>query len=196
MNLILGGLLAYLIGAIPTGYLLARITKKVDIRQHGSGNIGATNVLRTVGKSAAIFTLFFDILKGYFAVKFLPALAHCQGHVFILGLIVIAGHNWPVFLKFKGGKGVATSAGVLLAICPKLLLIGLAVWVLVFILTKIVSISSIISAAAIPAAALLFQYPSGVGVLTSALAALTILRHSANIKRLLKGEEKRVSVKS
>ncbi|MCX5716167.1 MAG: glycerol-3-phosphate 1-O-acyltransferase PlsY, partial [Candidatus Omnitrophica bacterium] len=189
MGLILGGLLAYLIGAIPMGYLLTRVTKKIDIRQHGSGNIGATNVLRTAGKTAAVITLIFDILKGYFVVQFLPSLLQCQEYVFVLGFIVIAGHNWPVFLKFKGGKGVATSAGVLLALCPKLLLIGLAAWILVFAFTKIVSVSSIISAAAIPTAALLLQYSPNVRIFTAAVAILTILRHSENIKRLLKGEE-------
>ena len=201
MKLFLAVVITYLVGAIPTGYLFGRL-KKIDIRMHGSGNVGATNVLRTVGKLPAILTLLIDILKGLVAVTFLARLFYgwvidleYSKFVAILAFVVVAGHNWTIFLGFKGGKGVATTAGVLLGVCPKLLLIGLITWVIVFIFSRIVSLSSIISAVVIPVTSYLMPYANAIRIATILLGIMTIIRHKSNILRLLKGEEKRVGVK-
>jgi len=196
-------LIAYLIGAIPTGYLFAKSKKDIDLRRHGSGNVGATNVLRTVGKLAALLTLIIDIFKGFAVVTLLPKVTYDASmsvsydqFLAALGLCVVIGHVWAIFLKFKGGKGVATSAGVLLGLCPKLLLVGLGVWILVFALSRIVSLASIIAAISIPAGSWFFGYPNAIRLMVVALAVLILVTHRSNITRLLKREEKKVSVKS
>lgn len=201
MRLFLAMFVAYLVGSIPTGYILARF-KNIDIRTVGSGNVGATNVLRVVGKVAALFTLIIDILKGFVVVAFLAEALYTfrmntgfMEFQAILGLVVVMGHNWPIFLSFKGGKGVATSAGVLLALCPKLLLIGLCAWLAVFGFSRIVSLSSIISAITIPVASYVFNYNVTIRLLTTVLAILMIFRHRSNIKRLVKKEEKKIIVR-
>lgn len=201
MRLFFAMLVAYLVGSIPTGYILARY-KKIDLRRFGSGNVGATNVFRAVGKLAAFFTLVIDLFKGYIVVTFLADILYnyrmninYPEYLVVLALCVVAGHNWTIFLDFKGGKGVATSAGVLLGLCPRLLLIGLCVWLIIFIFSKIVSLSSLISAIAIPIASYAFQYDGSIRFLTIVLAIMTVLKHRANIKRLLRNEEKRIVVR-
>lgn len=203
MRLFLAMFVAYLMGSIPTGYLLAKATKNIDLRKQGSGSTGATNVFRTTGKAAALLTLLIDIFKGFVVVTYLAetmynfriGLIYPQ-YLTVMGLCAISGHNWPLFLDFKGGKGVATSAGVLLGLCPKLVIVGLGIWLLAFIFTKIVSISSIVAAIAIPLASYFFEYDESVRALTIALAVLLIIRHHQNIKRLIKNEEKKINVKS
>jgi len=202
MKLFFAMVIAYLIGSIPTGYLFAKSKKKIDLRQHGSGNVGATNVLRTVGKRPAVLTLLIDILKGLIAVTLWAGISYSPKiglqypeYLAVLGLTVVLGHNFSIFLHLKGGKGVATSAGVLLALCPKLLLVGLLSWIIIFSISKIVSLASIISAIAIPVASFFFTYPAAIRFLIVVLAFLIILTHRANIQRLLKGEEKRLSVR-
>lgn len=202
MRLLFAMFMAYLIGSIPTGHLFAKF-KNVDLRRVGSGNVGATNVLRTVGKVAAFFTLLFDILKGYIAVTFLADMTYSfrmgvdyPEYLAILGLCVIIGHNWPIFLDFKGGKGVATSAGVLLRLCPKLVLLGLCIWILVFIFTKIVSLASLITAISLPVVSYFCGYEGSLKILIFILAVLLVIRHKANIQRLIKKEEHKVFVKS
>lgn len=203
MSLFLVMSIAYLIGSIPTGYLLAKSRKDIDLRRHGSGNVGATNVLRTVGKFAALLTLIIDIFKGFAVVALLPKVAYNTGinlsyaeFLAILGLCVVIGHNWTIFLKFKGGKGVATSAGVLLGLCPKLLLVGLVVWLLVFALSRIVSLASIIAAISIPIGSWYIEYPNASRFMVAVLGVFILITHRSNINRLLKREEKKVSVKS
>jgi glycerol-3-phosphate acyltransferase PlsY len=195
-------LIAYLVGSIPTGYLVARFKSNTDLRAFGSGSTGATNVFRAAGKLAALLTLIIDMLKGYVSVTILPTMLYTfrldmpmQQYCAVMGLCAIIGHNWPVFLRFKGGKGIATSAGVLLGVAPALLLLGLCVWVLVFIFSKIVSLSSIIAAIAIPIVAYIMDAGAPVRILTIVLAFLTILRHHGNIKRLVKKEEKKIVVR-
>ena len=140
-------ILAYLIGAIPTSFIFAKFFKKIDIRKHGSGNVGATNVFRVVGKAPALIVLFIDIFKGSFVVWFLPVIflnntigveLGLEFYQILLGLAVITGHIFNVFLKFKGGKGGATTTGVLLIIAPKVLFGSLVVWVSIFSIFKIV----------------------------------------------------------
>jgi glycerol-3-phosphate acyltransferase PlsY len=196
---------AYLLGAIPTGYLVAR-AKGIDIRTVGSGNIGATNAFRVLGKRAGTFVLAADAFKGWAAV-FLgalagPLLANIPAaridtatdwfHI-VAGLGAILGHSFTCWLKFKGGKGVATSAGVLLAILPAAFGISLAAWLLVFLLSRYVSLASILAALALPLATW-WLYPSvpfrGLAIL---IGTLVIVRHRGNIQRLLAGTESRVN---
>ena len=192
------GLGAYLIGAIPTGYLAGRLNG-VDIRKLGSGNIGATNVYRCVGKFWGILTFVFDFGKGYLPAALFPALIQdwiknvSIAHLALLfGCLAIIGHNWPVWLKFRGGKGIATGAGVLLGVAPLAMLIGIMSWLLVFILTRYVSLASMLAALVIAGSAWWFYSQDIViaGVL-SIMAGIVIWRHQANIKRLLNGTENR-----
>lgn len=187
---------AFLLGSLPTGYLVAR-AKGIDIRKHGSGNIGATNVFRTLGKTAGSFVFLVDALKGFAAVWLGT---RCGGGSEWAGIVAaiasIAGHNYTPWLGFKGGKGIATSAGALVALMPTAVLTIAIVWFAVFLATRYVSLASICAAAALPVA---------VGVLWSAgyggsaplfgfsvlIAALAIWRHRSNIKRLLGGTEHR-----
>ena len=149
---------AYLLGAIPNGLLIAR-ARGVDIRTVGSGNIGATNVFRAVGKGWGILTFFCDALKGFVPSFVFPLLVSSQfgEDLDYLGVAcaaaAVAGHNWPIYLKFKGGKGVATTAGALLGIAPAAMGIGVAVWVVATFSTRYVSVGSILAAAAVPVAA-------------------------------------------
>ncbi len=202
---------AYLLGSIPTGYLLAR-AKGIDIRTAGSGNIGATNVFRILGKGPGIFVLLVDALKGFAAAAFLPTLllgAPCcasdqlgDTHLsLIAGIGAILGHNYTCWLKFKGGKGIATTAGVFLALTPVGLGLAFGVWLMVFGLSRYVSLASIAAAAALPFAIWfdhLYRNPLGdpaLIVISAVLGALAIYKHKANIQRLRAGTESRVGQK-
>lgn len=193
------GLLAYLLGAIPCGYLLARING-IDIRTVGSGNIGATNVFRSVGKGWGVLVFICDALKGFipawlfpwFADRLCtypagPALAVC------CACLAIAGHNWPVYLGFKGGKGIATSLGALTGIAPAAAGIGLLCWIVIFAATRYVSVASIAAAGSVGIAAWFLYLRSGILIpLTlSLLCAVAVWRHKANIQRLGNGTEPR-----
>jgi len=193
------GLASYLLGAIPFGYIIARV-RGVDIQRVGSGNIGATNVFRTVGKSWGILTFVCDVLKGFAPVFILPRFAAAAGTAggpeglkVFCACLAIVGHNWPVYLRFKGGKGVATSTGALLGMAPLGLAIGLGAWSLTFLLFRYVSLASIAAALAIAIAVWPLYVKDGllIPVALCALAALVIWRHRANIKRLLQGTENR-----
>jgi glycerol-3-phosphate acyltransferase PlsY len=188
---------AYLLGSVPFAYLFARL-KGVDIRAIGSGNVGATNVFRSVSKALGVATFAADALKGFIPAFVFPALARCflslevgPGLGLLCGCAAVAGHTWPVFLKFKGGKGVATSAGMLLGVAPAAVGIGLAAWILVFTATRFVSIASIMAAAAVPATAwgMAARGEWLLPAVLTGLGALVIWRHRSNIRRLLRGEE-------
>ncbi len=194
---------AYLIGAIPSGYLLAR-ARGVDIRCVGSGNVGATNVFRSVSKPLGILTFFADALKGFLPVFFarlaarrlgLPADGISALQV-LSGLCAIVGHNWPVYLRFKGGKGVATTAGVLLAIAPAAVGAGFVVWAVVFLTTRYVSVASIVTAAVVAALSWLLRGGDArsIPATMTLLAVLVVWRHQSNIRRLLNGTEHRFSL--
>ena len=200
------GLISYLLGAVPFGFLIAR-ARGVDIRTVGSGNIGATNVFRCLGKKWGILTFVCDVLKGFIPAFVLPVLfappdagdASALMPV-ICGFLAVAGHNWPVYLRFKGGKGVATTAGALLGIAPVPLALGIVCWIIVFTATRYVSVGSLAAALVIPASAwcLAFQhrFPAlnhgpVVPAMLTVLGALVILRHRTNIRRLLNGTENR-----
>ena len=196
---------SYLLGAVPFGLLIGRL-KGIDIREHGSGNIGATNVLRVLGKPLGITTFILDALKGFVPSFFFAGLfARLTGAGALApdvvsvacGAAAILGHNFPVFLNFKGGKGIATSAGVLIGIAWQAALIGVGAWVLVFFTSKYVSLASILAAAAVAAAGWVLYPDRGLvlPIVLTILASLAILRHKANIKRLLNGTENRFGKK-
>jgi len=195
----------YLLGSIPTGYLVAA-ARGVDIRTVGSGNIGATNVFRYLGVPAGIFVLLADAFKGWFAVilgshvfsDWFYSTGGSQGRewfAIIAGLSAILGHNFTCWLRFKGGKGIATSAGVLVALVPIAFGIILGIWIVVFALTRYVSLASICAAAALPLSAWLTRQSSTMLMVTGAMGALAIYKHKANIRRLLNGTENRIGKK-
>lgn len=203
-------LISYLSGSVPYGYLIGKI-KGIDIRQHGSCNIGATNVTRVIGKSWGRLCFACDFFKGFLPV-FLVTLCVRQAWIAdscgimtsIATLCAVMGHIFPVWLKFKGGKGVAVAAGAIFAFCPYSLLAGLAVWVITFFTSRYVSLASILAAASLPVFCFVFSYVfswepggfSGVRLgLLIVIAVLTILKHSSNIKRLLNGTENRFEKK-
>ncbi len=187
---------SYLSGSIPTAYLLGRGFKGIDIREHGSGNCGATNVFRVIGKGAGILALFLDTLKGlipvFFTLRFFP------GHLIlavVVGLAAILGHNWTCFLKFKGGKGVATSCGVFLALIPIPTLIAMGFFLIGFIWTHHVSVGSLLGSASLPLSAYFFKEPKILIYFTCGCVLLIFILHKKNIERIIKGEESKINLK-
>jgi acyl phosphate:glycerol-3-phosphate acyltransferase len=200
---VLVAIAAYLLGSIPTGFLVAR-ARGVDIRQHGSGNIGATNVFRILGKPAGIFVLLADAAKGWCAVwlvapqvaaRFSGGNHAAEGTALLAGILAILGHNYTCWLRFKGGKGVATTAGVLLGWTPMGFGIALAVWLVMFAVSRYVSLASIAAAVSLPIATWAGGQPTGFIIATAALGLLAIYKHRDNIQRLLKGTEHRFGTK-
>ncbi len=191
-------LLAYLIGSIPFGLIISRM-RGIDIRKHGSGNIGATNVFRVVGKKWGITVFILDALKGYMSVL-LPVIFKQQAPLTLslaLALAVILGHTFPIWLKFKGGKGVATSLGAFLAAAPKPALITFGGWIIIFLATRIISAASLSAAVLFPIVICLIYPRETPGFTTLILVSLFLTAfifytHRQNIQRLLKGEEKRI----
>ena len=216
LGYILVALAAYLLGSIPFGFLVAK-AKGVDIRSAGSGNIGATNAMRVLGKPAGIFVLLMDAFKGYAACAFLPPsiynwlIPHYSGlfryfhdtpvefqsrFYIVAGIFAVLGHNYTCWLKFKGGKGIATTGGVYLALAPWALLVALAVFILMILLTKYVSVGSIAAAVALPATVwILSPHNMFLGIVTTALGALAVYKHKSNIQRLMAGTENRLGKK-
>ena len=180
----------YLIAAIPTGVVLSRLMGGEDVRQKGSGNIGATNVYRVAGKLAGVLTLFGDTLKG-----FLPLLAFktwmepTPTQLGIASAVAILGHCYPIYLKFKGGKGVATALGIFLVLSPKVVFFALIVFILTVAITRYISLGSVLAALSAPLLILLLNHPQSIFLATLFIAALVIWRHNSNIKRLLDGTE-------
>lgn len=207
----LGG---YLLGSLPTGYLVAR-TRGVDIRTVGSKNMGATNVFRTLGKGPGIFVFLVDALKGFAAVmlvvNFYPELNDLLPRAFpgeglldprsrdgfgiVAGIAAVLGHNYTCWLQFKGGKGVATTAGVFLALAPIAVGIGLGVWIIALLATRYVSIASILAAVVLPVAVWFTQENPAVRGIAILLGVLAVYKHKANIQRLMNGTENRVYLK-
>lgn len=199
LGLLGGGLTAYLLGAIPFGWLIAR-WKGVDIRTVGSGNIGATNVFRTVGKGWGVLTFALDAGKGFLPAWAWPRILHdgfhcpvSAGAALLFACLAIVGHNFPIYLRFKGGKGVATSAGALIGVAPAAAAIGGAVWVLILLVSRYVSVASMAAAIGVAAAAWWLYSDDGMTrpMVLTALGALIIWRHRANLRRLRQGTEHR-----
>lgn len=181
-------LVAYLLGSIPTAYVVARYLKGFDIRRYGSGNVGATNAFRTMGTGPGLLVLVIDVLKGTIPVLLGRALGGDWLAV-LAGLAAMAGHSWSIFLSFHGGRGVATAAGVFLALAPAALFWAFVIWLIVLLSTRYVSLSSIVAAAAAPVLVLFFHRPLPYFLFTLLAASLIIYRHKPNIKRLLAGTE-------
>ena len=193
---LLGALaLSYLAGSLPTAYLIVKWLKRIDVRTIGSGNVGATNATRAAGWRAGAGVFTIDLAKGWVAVSVIaPWLLHHPTPAARLacGLLAVVGHSFPVFLKFKGGKGVATTVGVLAGGVPLVFWACLAAWVIAFALSRYVSVGSLAVAATLPIMQLLLGRPLTEVLLGMVLAALIIVRHRANIERLLQGTEPRV----
>jgi acyl phosphate:glycerol-3-phosphate acyltransferase len=204
-RIIIASLISYLVGSIPTAYIFGRVLKGIDIRKEGSGNVGATNAFRVLGKTAGITVLVIDVLKGLFCVvvvgMLLSGAALPVSDIvarMILGFICICGHNWTVFLQFKGGKGVATTLGVLIGLgivvpgLGKALLIAVIIWIVTFALFRTVSISSILSSACFPVFVFLFKQPPIIMAVSLILSLFILLRHRGNFQRILQGKERRL----
>lgn len=190
---------SYLLGSIPTSYIFGKIFKGIDIREHGSGNVGATNAYRVIGKLPGLIVLAIDIAKGALPVTLFTGFllnagvnADKETLQVILGSAVIIGHIWTVFLGFKGGKGVATAAGVILGLNGKILIFALIIWIIIFIITHYVSVSSVISALSVPIIFTLLGASAKIVVFSAAISLIIISRHRPNIQRLFKGEEKKI----
>ncbi len=206
VSYVVTALAAYLLGSIPTGFLVGK-ARGIDIRAVGSGNIGATNVLRALGKPAGIAVLLADALKGWTAVVGMTRLvltlfggspdgSEREGYAILAALCAILGHNYTCWLGFKGGKGIATSAGVLIALVPWALLIILSTWVVLFAITRIVSVGSLAASFALPFASWFTTRSWTLTVVTGAMGALAIYKHGPNIRRLLAGTEPRLGKKT
>lgn len=200
MDLFISSLLGYLLGSISFSYIMGKLLKKVDIRQHGSGNAGATNTLRVLGKGPAIFVLLLDTLKGILAIILALWIVGNSGWgTALAGLLAIIGHNWPVFFGFRGGKGVATTIGVLatLVFYPALFAGILALLTIVF--TRFVSLGSLVFMVLTTVLAFIpmgfYSYPQEYLYLLIAVTALSFWRHRSNISRLLQGTENKIGKK-
>jgi glycerol-3-phosphate acyltransferase PlsY len=187
--------LSFLMGAIPFGPLLAR-RKGVDLRKVGSGNTGATNVLRSVGKGAALLTLLGDALKGTAAVALARAFGLGPFYEGLFGLLAVLGHDFSPFMGFRGGKGVATSLGVILLYVPEVGILTLIVWVATVLVTRVSSLGALVSFALLPAAVAALGGGKEELAFSTALTALIVVRHAGNIRRLIKGTERRVGEKA
>jgi glycerol-3-phosphate acyltransferase PlsY len=202
---------AYFRGSIPTGYWLGKMIRGIDVRKFGSGNLGATNVFRVLGWEAGLSTLVIDVLKGYLPVVLcLPSLNYMSSveagfslpywyetpslvlHSLVIGLAAILGHTFSCFVGFRGGKGVATSAGVFAALMPAPALVALTVFILVFIATRYVSLGSMLGAISLVIASFLFSTPRPLCWSAVAVAAFVFWSHRANIHRLMDGTENRI----
>lgn len=190
--------IAYLIGSIPSGYLIVRATEGGDVRETGSGGTGATNVSRSAGKGAGILTLILDVIKGVFVVFLAGVLSDglfpfADWTIAFAGVLAILGHIFPVWLRFRGGKGVATALGVFLMLAPIVAVIALVVFAITFALTRYVSLASLVAIASIAITILTltlfdpFELPNAIAALLS--AGLVVFAHRANIQRLIAGSE-------
>lgn len=193
LSIILGATMAYLLGSIPSGLWIGRKFFQIDIRQHGSGNLGATNSFRILGKKAGTIVLLMDLLKGSISVLLLKQMDLHGISPLIIALFAVMGHTYPLFANFKGGKAVATFAGVILAYQPILFLIGLGIFILTLAISKMVSFTSMVT---ISIGVLLSLYFQDIVLTTIALLAdiFIIYRHRTNIQRILNGTEPKVDI--
>ena len=191
---------AYLIGSLSFAVIVSRLMGLSDPRSYGSGNPGATNVLRSGNKAAAILTLVFDALKGYVPVLLVALYGKpygmSEGTLTLVGLAAFLGHLWPVFFRFQGGKGVATAAGVLLAFNPWLGLATLATFIIIVAFFRYVSLASIVAAAFAPFYQLLIWGGGSMALGIAVMSLLLVWRHSANIQKLIKGTESKLGQKA
>ena len=201
-------IIAYLFGSIPTAYLLYKIKKGDDIRKYGSGNVGGTNVIRTLGTGWGLFIIIVDMLKGFLPIL-VVYLIYPNDFILLAAVMiaVVMGHVFPIFIKFRGGKAIATTFGTIigisalpfimeptwLRILPMFLALG--VWILVFVITRIISLGSLVAAAAVPVCFYFTRYPLAIVIAGIVCAILIFITHRENIKRLIRGEEKKIKGK-
>ncbi|MCX8111029.1 MAG: glycerol-3-phosphate 1-O-acyltransferase PlsY, partial [Syntrophorhabdaceae bacterium] len=185
--------IAYLIGSIPIGLILSKIKGK-DPRQVGSGNIGATNVMRTAGKTMGIITLLGDVVKGFFPVIVVKNYSHEPIFVAVTGLAAFFGHLYPIYLRFKGGKGVATALGVYLAISPLAILIDILIFISVLLKWRYVSLGSLVGTAMMPVILIVLRVPYEYIILSVLIGVFIFIKHRDNIRRLVKGQENRLKI--
>ncbi|MDW5300583.1 MAG: glycerol-3-phosphate 1-O-acyltransferase PlsY [Sedimentibacter sp.] len=193
MKYIIIAIISYLLGNISFAYILGKLFTKKDVRDYGSGNAGTTNAIRTFGKKIGIMVFVGDVLKGFIAVLIGRSYGGAIGS-YLAGALVIIGHNWPALLNFKGGKGVATTIGVMIIINPLVTLVCLVFGMLVIIFTRTVSLGSIIGMALAPIAVIIAARPFDVKLFIFCIfiAGMSIYRHKENIKRLLQGKENKL----
>ena len=190
MEYILFAIIAYLLGSIPSALVVGKIGYKIDVRQHGSGNMGATNAFRVLGVKAGIIVTVSDILKGT-AATLVPLLFDADVYRLAIGVFAVLGHTYPVFARFKGGKAVATSGGILLGINPLLFIIIVVSFIATLYLTKYVSLSSMITGAVAVTTSIIMQ-DIGLVIVTAFLAAFVFYRHKENIKRIKNKTEPKI----
>jgi glycerol-3-phosphate acyltransferase PlsY len=194
MRIFIAILISYLIGLIPSGFLLTKYVMKKDVRQYGSGNIGATNVARVMGLKSGILVAVFDILKGYLGVMVGQAILgdNLSTAILFVAIAAIAGHDWSIFLGFSGGKGVATTFGVILRLYPLAFLIYALIWLALVLTTRYVSLGSIIGSMSLPLTLYFTSFATKHVIFAALLWLFVMYTHRANIKRLLNGEENRM----
>jgi glycerol-3-phosphate acyltransferase PlsY len=184
-------IIAYLVGNFATSYVISKKIGKIDIRKHGSGNAGATNVLRVLGPKAALITFLGDALKGAIVVMLAIKFGNMQ-LALVCGIAVIIGHNFPILLKFKGGKGVATSMGVFFVVDPIAAIIAISLGIILIIKSKYVSLGSVVGMASLPIALLFLSRPTETVIFGLIVGLLAIFQHRTNIQRLIKGTENKL----
>ena len=192
MTIVFSAIIAYLLGAIPNGLIWGKLIWQTDLREHGSHNIGATNAWRTLGKSAGLLIFALDFLKGFLSVYIASAMVGTPLAMVLAGVLAIAGHSCSIFLRFKGGKGVATGLGVIVMLMPLEALIIFLVWLAIVKISGYVSLGSIIAAALVPLLFYVGGYPVEFIIFGVLAAVLIIVRHHANIARLLNGTESKI----
>ncbi|MBM3240040.1 glycerol-3-phosphate 1-O-acyltransferase PlsY [Candidatus Poribacteria bacterium] len=192
-------LLSYLVGAIPFGYIIGKLWKGIDVREHGSGNIGFTNVLRVVGTIPGFIVMILDICKGVVAVVGIAKLSEANLPILpvLCGVAAIIGHNWTIYLNFKGGKGIDTTIGVFIALNPIATLVSLAVWVIAVAITRYVSLGSMLFVICLPIAIFVTNLANKQYITTVLVAAIfamvfAVYKHLSNIGRLLNGTEHKI----
>lgn len=196
MKIVLVIIICYLLGSIPFGYIIGKLFKKTDIREYGSGNIGTTNAFRILGPSLASLVLIGDISKGIFSIYLVRFLNIDNLFILIIaGLAVICGHDWSLFLRFKGGKGVATTFGVIFSFNLVISILAVIFWIIIIIFTKYASLASISSLTAVVIFMMLLKQPYEYVIFSIIILILTIFRHKENIKRLRLGKEKKFGEK-
>lgn len=193
MNYILIAIISYLLGNLSFAFILGKVLMKKDVREYGSGNSGATNAIRAFGAKVGVMAFAGDVLKGVAAVMIGKMLLGEMGG-YLAGIFVIIGHNWPVLLNFKGGKGVAATIGVMLMISPLVSLICFIIGLSIAFFTRMVSLGSIVGMALAPLAVLIFVRPFNISLFVFCLfvSSMSIYRHKENIKRILKGKENKL----
>ncbi|MFA7572986.1 MAG: glycerol-3-phosphate 1-O-acyltransferase PlsY [Lutispora sp.] len=195
IKIIIISVLSYFLGNISVSFLIARYAGGIDIRKHGSGNAGATNVFRTLGAKAGLTAFIGDALKGVFAVLIGKLIGGEDGQI-AAGIFVVIGHNWPMLLGFKGGKGIATTIGVMIAINPYIVAAIVPIGLVIIFITKYVSLASITGMVIFPITMLLIKQPMKLVLFSFLLSAMALYKHKSNIKKLMTGTESKLGNKN